>query len=152
MTNARKKRHRAVEITDPDFGGAGVEVEGAFVVDFGSRVRRREEINANRRSGGKRRCRISDQPAFLSVCKQDDIGNSHLPVASKDRLLDCGEFAGVKLVEEIGNSASSLAVVEARGWGHDELAARVDLDTFEAIGEGGINTNFQPAFGGGSVG
>jgi hypothetical protein len=28
MINARKERHRAVEIADPDLGGAGVEVEG----------------------------------------------------------------------------------------------------------------------------
>jgi hypothetical protein len=91
-------------------------------------------------------------PAFLSVREQDDIGDSHLAVASKDSLLDRGEFAGVEVVEEIGNSASSLPMVIARGWRHDELAARVDLEAFGTIGEGGISADFEPPFGGRIVG
>jgi hypothetical protein len=31
-------------------------------------------------------------------------------------LLDCGELVSVKVVEEIGNNASSLAMVEAGRW------------------------------------
>src|SRR5215472_287734 len=60
----------------------------------------------------------------------------------QDSLLDCGEFAAVKLIEEIGNSASSLPMVKARGWRHDELASSVDLEAFRTIGEGGIAAKF----------
>ena len=60
----------------------------------------------------------------------------------QDSLLDCGEFAAVKLIEEIGNSASSLGMVKARGWRHDELASSVDLEAFRTIGEGGIAAKF----------
>ena len=146
-----KKGHRTVEVARPNLGRAGVEVEGAFFVDLGRGIRSGKDLYTNRRSTGKRGRWISEQPAFLSGGKQDDIGNPDLAVASKDSLLDCGEFAGVKLIEEIGNSASSLAMVKARGWRHDELAGSVDLEAFGTIGEGGIAANLEPPFGGRSL-
>ena len=47
MINARKERHRAVEVADPDIGGAGVEVEGAFFVDLGWGVRWGKDLDAD---------------------------------------------------------------------------------------------------------
>ena len=35
MIDARKERHGSVEVADPDLGGAGIEVEGAFLLDLG---------------------------------------------------------------------------------------------------------------------
>jgi hypothetical protein len=151
MINARKKTHRTVEITDPNFGGAGVEVEGTFFVYLGWGIRSGKDLDANGRSGGKRGRWISDQPTFLSSGEQDDIGDPDLAVASKDSLLDCGEFAGVKVVEEIGNNASSLAMVEARRWRHNELASGVDLEAFGPICEDGITADLEPPFRGRSV-
>ena len=151
MIGTNKKGHRAIEVAGPDLGGAGVEIESAFFVDLGRGIRSGKDLYTNRRSTGKRGRWINDQPTFLSNGKQDDIGDSHLAIASKDSLLDCGEFAGVKLIEEIGNSASSLAMVKARGWRHDELAGSVDLEAFGTIGEGGIAANLEPPFGGRSL-
>lgn len=151
MINARKERHGAIEIADPNLGSAGVKIEGTFFADLSLGIRSGKDLHANRRSTGKRGRWISDEPPFLRGGEQDDIGDSHLAVARKDRLLDCGEFAGVKLIEEIGNSASSLAMVEARGWRHDELAGSVDLEAFGTIGESGIAANLEPPFGGRSV-
>jgi hypothetical protein len=151
MINARKERHRTVEIADPDLGRAGVEIESAFFVDLGRSIRSGKDLDAHMRSSGKRRRCISVKPAFLSVGEQDDIGDSDLAVASKDSLLDRGEFAGVKVVEQISNSTSSLAMVEARGWRHDELAGSVDLEAFGPIGKGGIGADLEPPFGGRSV-
>jgi hypothetical protein len=152
MINARKERHRSVEVADPDLGSAGGEIEGAFFVDLGWGVRSGKDFDANRRSGRKRGCCVSDKPAFLSLGEQDDVGDPDLAVASKDGLLNRGELAGVKMVEEIGNSTSSLAMVEARGWRHDELACPIDFEAFRPIGEGWIAADFEPAFGGGSCG
>ena len=146
-----KKSDRSIEVADPNLGRAGIEVEGAFFVDLDRGIRSGKDLYASRRSTGKRGRWISNQPTFLSDGKQDDIGDSHLAVASKDSLLDCGEFAGVKLIEEIGNSASSLAMVETRGWRHDELAGSVDLEAFGTIGEGGIAANLEPPFAGRSL-
>ena len=151
MIGTNKKGHRAIEVAGPDLGGAGVEIESALFVDLGRGIRSGKDLYTNRRSTGKRGRWINDQPTFLSNGKQDDIGDSHLAIASKDSLLDCGEFAGVKLIEEIGNSASSLAMVKARGWRHDELAGSVDLEAFGTIGEGGIAANLEPPFGGRSL-
>ena len=151
MINARKKRHGAIEIADPNLDCAGVEVEGPFFVDLSLGVRSGKDLYANRRGSGKRGRWISDQPTFLSDGEQDDIGDSDLAVASKDSLLDCGEFASIQLVEEIGNSASSLAMIKARRWRHDELAGSVDLEAFGAICEGGIAADLEPPFGSGFV-
>jgi hypothetical protein len=148
MSWSNEKSDRSVEAADPDFGCASIEVEGAFFVDLDRDIRSGKDVYADRRGSGKRGRWISEQPTFLSVGKQDDIGNPDLAVASKNSLLDCGEFACVKAVEEIGNSASSLAAIEARGWGHDKLAGGVDLKTFGPIGECGIGADFEPASGG----
>src|SRR6516165_8955758 len=96
MIGTNKKGHRAIEVAGPDLGGAGVEIESAFFVDLGRGIRSGKDLYTNRRSTGKRGRWINDQPTFLSNGKQDDIGDSHLAIASKDSLLDCGEFAGVK--------------------------------------------------------
>jgi hypothetical protein len=151
MIGTNKKRHGAIEVADPNLSGAGGEVEGALFVNLGRGIRPGKDLYANRRGSGKRGRWVSDQPTFLIDGEQDDIGDSHLAVASKDSLLDCGEFAGVKLIEEIGNSASSLAMVKARGWRHDELACSVNLEAFGTIGEGGIAANLEPPFGGRSL-
>ena len=152
MTDARKKRYGSVEVADPNLVRAGVEIEGAFFVDLCRRIRPGKDLNAHRRSNGKRRRWIIDQPAFLSLGEQDDVGDSDLAVAGKDSLLDSCEFARLELVEEIGDSASSLATVEARGWGHDDLATRVGLEAFGPIGEGGICADLEPASDGRGVG
>jgi hypothetical protein len=151
MINARKERHRAIKVTDPDLGRAGIEIEGAFLVDLPLGVRSGKDFNANWRSAWKRGRCVRDEPAFLSVREQDDIGDSHLAVARKDGLLNCGELAGVKVVEKIGNNASSLAMIKARRWRHNELAARVDLKTLGPIGKRGISADFEPPFRGRSV-
>ena len=145
MIGTDKKRHRTFEVADPDFGCAGVEIESTFRIDLRGRVRWGTDLNTNRRGGGKRTGWISDQPAFLGGRKQDDIGDPNLAVASKDCLLDCSQFARVQLIEEIGNSASSLAMIEARWGGHDELADAVDLEAFGTIGECGIAADLEPA-------
>jgi hypothetical protein len=152
MVNARKEGHGAVEVAKPDLCGARVEIESALFAGLGCGIRRRKDFDANRRRGGKRGRCIGDEPDFLSVGEQDDIGDSNLAVAGKDRLLNCGELAGVKAVQEIGNSASSLTMAEARGWRHDELAVGFDLESLWPIGESGIAADFLPAFGGGCVG
>jgi hypothetical protein len=151
MIATNKERHRTVEVADPNLVRAGAEVEGAFFVDLCWGIRSGKDLDANRRSTGEGGGWISNQPAFLSLGEQDDIGDSDLAVASKDSLLDSCKFAGVKLVEEIGNSASSLPMFEARGWRHDELAGGVDLEAFGPIGEGGICADLEPAFCGRSV-
>jgi hypothetical protein len=47
MISARKERHRSVEVADPDLGGAGIEIEDTFFVDFGYRIRGRKYFNAD---------------------------------------------------------------------------------------------------------
>jgi hypothetical protein len=149
LTNrTNKKQHRTVEITDPDFCSTGVEIEGAFLVDLGGGIRGRKDFDTNRRRSAQGGCWIRDEPAFLWLAEQDHIGDPHLAVASKNGLLDRGEFAGVKLIQEIGDSASSLAMVETRGRRHDDLARGIDLEAFGSIGEGRIAADFEPPFGG----
>jgi hypothetical protein len=148
MINARKERHGAIAVANPNLGGAGVKIKGTFFIDPGLGIRSGKDLYAKRRGNGKRGRRVSDQPTFLSVGKQDDIGDSHLTVASKNSLLDCGELASMKLIEQIGNGTSSLPMIKAWRWRHDEFAGCVDLEAFGTISEGRIAANLEPAFGG----
>src|SRR5262249_46168055 len=45
--NARKERHRSVEVTNPDLGRSGVEIKGTFFVDLGLGIGRRKDLNAD---------------------------------------------------------------------------------------------------------
>ena len=47
MIRTKKKSHRTVEVADPDFGGACVEIERAFFVDLGWGVRWRKDLDAD---------------------------------------------------------------------------------------------------------
>jgi len=47
MINARKEGHGSVEVADPDLGGAGIEVEGAFLLDLGWGVRWGKDFDAD---------------------------------------------------------------------------------------------------------
>jgi hypothetical protein len=151
MTRASKKRQGAVEVADPNLGRSGIKVESVFFVYLDRAIRSGKDLDADRRSSGKRGRWVSNEPAFLSGGEQDDIGDSDLAIASKDRLLDCGQLSGVKLVEEIGNGAGSLAMIEARRWRHNELPGRVDLKAFRPICKSGIAANFKPPPGGRSI-
>jgi hypothetical protein len=50
-----KKEHRAVHVADPDLDGAGVEIESALLVDFGVRIERGEDLDADYRERARRR-------------------------------------------------------------------------------------------------
>jgi hypothetical protein len=47
MIGTDKKRHRTIEITDPDFGGAGVEVEGEPLLDIRGSVEAAYDFDAD---------------------------------------------------------------------------------------------------------
>ena len=44
---SNKKIHRTVKVANPDFGGAGIEVKGAFFVDLRWGIRRRKDFDAD---------------------------------------------------------------------------------------------------------
>jgi hypothetical protein len=45
--NARKERHRSVEVTNPNLGRSGVQIKGTFFVDLGLGIGRRKDLNAD---------------------------------------------------------------------------------------------------------
>jgi len=47
MIETNEKRHRTIEVADPDFGSASVEVEGAFFVDLALGVRRGKHFDTD---------------------------------------------------------------------------------------------------------
>ena len=69
----------------------------------------------------------------------------------QDSLLDCGEFAAVKLIEEIGNSASSLAMVKARGGDMMSWPAASISKRSGRSAKAGSLQNLEPPFGGRSL-
>ena len=53
MIGTNKKRHGAIEVTDPNLGGASVEVERAFFVDLALGIRRGKDFNTDFRPARK---------------------------------------------------------------------------------------------------
>ena len=47
IVRSHKKGNGAVEVANPDLGGAGVEVQSAFFGDFGARIGRGNNLNTN---------------------------------------------------------------------------------------------------------
>src|ERR1700756_151855 len=47
MIRTKKKRHGTVEVADPDLGGAGIEVERAFLVNLGGGIRWGKDFDAD---------------------------------------------------------------------------------------------------------
>ena len=110
--------------------------EATAISNFDINVCREGKNHTHRTStqvGPTKECDFGDTPLLAPADSAHGYRINKRAVASKDSLLDSGEFAGVKLVKEIGNSASSLPMVEARRWRRDELASGVDLEAFGPI-------------------
>jgi hypothetical protein len=68
MIGTNKKRHGAIEVADPNLSGAGVEVEGAFFVNLGRRIRSGKDLsNKSKRSIRSLMKRLTSTTQPLSV-------------------------------------------------------------------------------------
>jgi hypothetical protein len=140
--NARKKGHGAVEVAEPDLGGAGVKIESAFLVHLGRRVRTRQDLDTNIGCADKDDRVLADFGPIGS--EPGDIDGSD-PACGGDRALRNGFAPGEQLEKQ--SSYLHLAPSMPRsGWGtHEYAAVLIGLDAIRELRELRISENFLPA-------
>ena len=142
MMHARKERHRAVEVADPNLGGAGVEIEGAFFVDLRCGVGRGKHLDTDFW------CASEDEgsvPEFSSALGEPSQVNGLNSIGSRERTLCQNAAIRQEIFEEVGNVSLAIGVNET-GWGsHDDTAVPISLDPVRECGESWIRQDFRPA-------
>jgi conjugative transfer signal peptidase TraF len=142
MIRTNKKSDRSVEVADPDFGGAGVEVEETFFGDFGGGIGRRKNLDAD----------------LWCPLEKGDLGDVLLTLGSEpgdiggfdacgggDRTLGQGAAVREKLAQQ--SADMYLAFPVERSWrrAHDDVAVLVGLDAVGEPGELRIGQDLGPA-------
>jgi hypothetical protein len=142
MINARKERHGPVELANPDLGGAGVEIEGAFFVDFGWGVGWGENLDTDFGRAGKHNRPIDEfRPGRSEPYDIDGFDT----VGGGNRTFGQSAAFGEKAFQQVGNLALAICVRE-RGWGtHEDVAVPIRLHAVWEPGELGIGQELGPA-------
>jgi hypothetical protein len=129
MIRANEKGDRSVEVANPDLGGAGVEIESAFLVDLCDRIGRGKNLDADFR-GALEQGETRD--VFRSPrCEPGNIDGFDAG-GSGNRALRQGATVGKELTQKERNIDLALAVERSRRRTHKEVAVLIGLD---AIGE-----------------
>jgi len=138
---SNKKIHRTVKVANPDFGGAGVEVKGAFFVDLRWGIRRRKDFDADFGC-------MSEKNRFLVY-----LGT----LVSEPRDVSCldsiggrnGAFGERRAVreqafEETGDSGLAARVTSSGRWTHDDMSVPIRLEPVGELGELRVSHELAP--------
>ena len=142
MIGTNKKRHRAIEVADPDFGGASVEVEGTFFVNFGCSVRRRKHFDTDFRSVGEEKGSLAElgtaagQPGYIDGL--DSIGGGY-------GALGHGPTGGKELNQQSHDLALAVSVEKTWRRSHENMSMAIGLDSVRELCESRICREFSPA-------
>ena len=143
MINARKERHGAIQVADPNLDGAGVEVEGPFFVDLGSCVRRRKDLDANIGCADKDDWVLASFGPIRSEPGNIDGSDA---ACGGDRALRNGFPPGEQLKEQSSYLHLAAAMPRSRWGTHEDAAVLIGLDAIRELGELRISKNFLPAY------
>jgi len=141
MINARKERHRAVEVADPDIGGAGVEVEGAFFVDLGWGVRRGKDLDAD--LGRASECEGSLEQLWPATVEPHEV-NGFDTVSGGKRAFGESTTVGEEGLQQVGDLALAVGVGESWRWTHDDMSMPVGLDPVGELSELRVGQDLGP--------
>src|SRR5436309_15818358 len=100
MINTNKKRHRTIEVADPDLGRAGVEIESAFFVDLALGIRRGKHFDTDFRGAnedGGFWLIVDFKPAWPEPSDVDGLD----AISSRDRALCNDEALGKQVGQKI---------------------------------------------------
>jgi hypothetical protein len=142
MINANKKGHRTVEVAEPHFGRAGVEIECTLFVDFGSCVRRGKHLDTDFGGGGEDKRPVPELGATLDKPSQVNGFNS---VRGRERTLCQNAAIREEIFEEVRNASLAIGVNETWWGSHDNTPVSISLDPVRECGESRICQDFRPA-------
>jgi hypothetical protein len=142
MIRTNEKSDRSVEVANPDLGGAGVEIESAFLVDLCGRIGRGKNLDADFRStleqGETRDVLCSPR------CEPGDIDGFDAG-GSGNRALRQGATVGKKLTQKERNIDLALAVERSRRRTHKKVAVLIGLDAIGELRELRVSQDLGPA-------
>ena len=141
MIGIYKKRHRTIEVADPDFGCAGVEVEDAFFVNLGSRVRWGENLDANFGCAFKKG-KLAEVPCARGV-KPCDI-DSFDTGGGRDRALGHRVTIWEEVTQQSADMYLTLAVERSWRRAHEDVAVLVGLDAIGKFGNLRVREDLGP--------
>ena len=142
MIGTNKKRDRTVEVTDPNFGRAGVEIKGAFFVDLALGVRRGKDFNTDFRGASENDwLGVKFRTGGLKPSNIDGFD----AVSSRDRALSNDQALRKQVGQKIGQGKLSAPVAESWRRSHEDMSVPIRLDPVRELRQPRICREFSPA-------
>jgi hypothetical protein len=141
MSDTRKERHGSVKVADPDLVGAGVEIEGAFLVKLGWCVRRRKDFDADLGCA-------SEKGRVLLILRMaraepGDIDGFDA-VGSGDRAFGERGTLWQEALQERGNTSLAAGMTRSGRWTHDDVSVSIGFDPIGEFAQARIGQDFAP--------
>src|SRR5271165_7551511 len=140
MINARKERHGSVEVADPELGGAGIEIEGAFFADLGWGIGKDLDADLGRTSEYEG----SLQQLEPAAVEPHEV-NGFDTVSGGKRAFGESTTVGEEGVQQVGDLALAVGVGESWRRTHDDVSVPIGLDPVGELGQARIGQDFGPA-------
>jgi hypothetical protein len=141
MMRRNKKGNGAVNRANPDFGRAGIKVQGAFFVDFGKRIGGRKNLHTDLRSAGEDLRIFGDLWAIGSKPGHVDSLDA---ISGRHRALRQGSTTRQKLIQKMDNVTLATGVSESRRRAHKDVAMTIGLNPIRELRKGWIRQDFGP--------
>jgi len=125
MINARKEGHGSVEVADPDLGGAGIEVEGAFLLDLGWGVRWGKDFDAD--LGRASEYERSLEQLETATAEPGEVHRLN-PIGCRNGAFGEWSTHGKELQQTSKHLALAVGVQEARRGRHKDVSMPISLD------------------------
>jgi hypothetical protein len=141
MMTTTKERHGAIEVADPDLGGAGVEVEGAFFVHLGLRVRWGKDLDADLGRASEYEGSLDQLwPATVEPGEVDRLN----PIGSGYWAFGERSTPREELQQKRKYLALAVGVSESWRWTHDDMSMPVGLDPVGELSELRLGHDLRP--------
>ncbi len=141
MMRRNKKGNGAVNRANPDFGRAGIKVQGALFVDFGKRIGGRKNLHTDLRSAGEDLRIFGDLWAIGSKPGHVDSLDA---ISGRHRALRQGSTTRQKLIQKMDNVTLATGVSESWRRAHKDVAMTIGLNPIRELRKGWIRQDFGP--------
>lgn len=141
MIRTKKKSHRTVEVADPDFGGAGVEVKSAFFVDLGWGIRWGKDFDTDFGCTSEKNRILVYLGALVSEPRNvgclDSIGGRNGAFGER-------RAVGEQALKKTRDSSLAAGVTSSGRWTHDDVSVPIGLDAVGELGELRVSHELAP--------
>ena len=142
MIRTKEKSDRSVEVADPDLGGAGVEVEGAFLLDLGWGIRWGKDFDADLGRASEYEGSLEQLGTAMA-----EPGEVHClnPVGCRNGAFGERSTPGEELQQKSKHLALAVGVHEARRGRHKDMSMPIGLDPIWELRELLVGQELGPA-------